>query len=108
MKCPTCGSDGYEPPTQEWPEGDRWLLTYLSQQQHTFNGHHLPNLMDHRFWDDLSEATNGIDQPFIAREFAKMSLWLTDNPKRYPTPRGVRRFVAAWLERAAEHERKRG
>jgi hypothetical protein len=92
----------------QWPADEVWLLNFLSNEQKVFNGPHLPGLQSYQFWDDLSVAVNGIDKPFVEREFAKMRIWLKDNPARAPTPKGVRRFVAGWLERAAERERKKG
>ena len=89
-----------------WPDDDLWLKTFIETQQHTFNGTHVPFLTNHKFWDDVSEAVNGLAPAFITAEFAKMSIWLTDNPQKAPTPKGVRRFVAGWLQRAADQERR--
>jgi hypothetical protein len=89
---------------EEWADSP-WLLKFLKEQT-TFNGQHLPRLLSHDYWADLSETTNGLALPFITREFAKMSIWLRDNPRRQPTPVGIRRFVAGWLQRAYEHDRR--
>jgi hypothetical protein len=97
-------------PSKEEPSGGDdwadapWLIQFL-KEQHTFNGTRLPKLIDHRFWDDLSEAVDGIDLGFVRSEFAKMAIWMRDN--RAPTEKGVRRFVAGWFERAANDRRRR-
>jgi hypothetical protein len=82
-----------------------WLLAFLNSQQ-VFAAGRAVKLIDHDFWANVSEILNGLDQGFIRREFAKMDNWLRDNPQRMPTPRGVRKFVANWLERAYGQERK--
>jgi hypothetical protein len=89
----------------EWTDS-LWLLSFLKEQQTAFNGTHLPQLIQHDFWADLSEAVNGIDLPFVKPEFAKMAIWLRDNPRKRPTAKGVRKFVSGWLERAAERRRR--
>lgn len=86
---------------------DLWLVQFLKEQT-AFNGQHLPTLIDHSFWCDVSEVVNGVNQRFLTQEFAKMGLWLRDHPQRHPTVRGARRFVAGWLERAYEKERRYG
>ncbi len=103
----TSSSELAKPPVsevEEWADSP-WLLKFLKEQT-TFNGHHLPRLMNHDYWADLSETTNGLAAPFVTREFAKMSIWLRDNPRRAPTPVGIRRFVSGWLQRAYEHDRR--
>jgi Helix-turn-helix domain len=87
----------------EWRD-DVWLWKFL-KEQHVFNGNRLPKLLDNGWWSDLSEAVNGVDLPFVTTEFGKMGVWLRDNPARAPTDKGVRRFVATWLERAASRRR---
>jgi len=94
-------------PEQPWLDGDSvWLHHFLVQEQHTFNSNKLPKLVDSDWWAALSVSINGISPAFIRSEFAKMELWLRDNPSRGPTERGVRRFVSGWLERAAQQRRK--
>lgn len=83
-----------------------WLLKFL-QDQATFNGTRLPRLLNHDYWSDLSEAINGLEESFLRSEFAKMAIWLRDNRSRAPTEKGVRRFVATWLEKAAENRRRK-
>jgi hypothetical protein len=103
----TSSSELAKPPVsevEEWADSP-WLLKFLKEQT-TFNGQHLPRLLSHDYWADLSETTNGLALPFVTREFAKMSIWLRDNPRRQPTPVGIRRFVAGWLQRAYEHDRR--
>ena len=95
------------PSAQEWPDEERWLLDFLDNGQKAFNGVHLPNLRLYEFWDDLSVRVNGLSKPFVEREFAGMRIWLRDNPARGPTPKGVRRFVSNWMQRAAEQERRK-
>lgn len=91
-------------PESKWPEEDRWLREAIEQQR-AFDSVHSSCLLDYEFWDDLSELTNGIDRQFVGTEFTRMRRWFDENPGRRPTPRGVRRFVRRWLERAAERGR---
>lgn len=89
---------------EQWADAP-WLLNFLNQQ-HTFNGNKLPRLKQYAYWSDLSEAINGVDESFLTAEFAKMANWLRDNPRRAPTDKGVRRFVASWLQKAADRRRQ--
>lgn len=91
---------------QSWGN-DEWIKKFLQEEQTAFNGNLLPKLIHHDFWCDVSEATNGISPPFLQREFAKMAIWVRENPRRAPTTR-IRQFVASWLERAYEKERRHG
>lgn len=92
--------------SEAWPDEDLWIRTFIETQQRAFNGTHVPYLISYRYWNDLSEAVNGLSLQFLNTEFAKMALWLRDNPQKGPTPKGVRRFVATWLQKGAERERK--
>lgn len=103
---PEAASEPELSPSAQWPEEERWLLDFLDNEQRAFNGHHLPRLRDHEFWDQLSITTNGLDKAFVQRAFAEMRIWLKDHPARGPTPKGVRRFVGGWLQRNAERERR--
>lgn len=93
------------PSPKEWHPTLFWLRDYLEHQD-TFNGAQLPRLMDNDWWADLSELTNGIDLPFVAGEFIRMKMWIHDNPRRAPTPKGIRAFLRNWFEKAAERRRK--
>jgi len=90
----------------DWSDSP-WLLKFLKEQT-TFIGDRLPRLLNHDYWADVSEVVNGLTQEFVSREFAKMGVWLRDNPARAPTAKGVRRFVSGWLERAYEKQRRFG
>lgn len=89
----------------EFPPEDSWLKEFL-ETQHTFNGAHLPRLLDPEWWEALSIETNGISRDFLDKGFAGMKRWLLDSPGKMPTPRGVRRFVANWLKNDADKERR--
>jgi len=91
---------------EEWPPEDLWLRKFLTEQQKTFNGVHLPYLLDYGFWERTGIGINGLSLPMLEREFAKMGNWLADHRSRTPLPKGVRRFVAGWLERSADRERR--
>jgi hypothetical protein len=91
-----------------WDEQDAWLRRFLSAEQKAFVGAHLePLLADYAFWCRLSEAAGGLSREFLEVEFAKMALWLGEHPTRGPTACGVKRFVARWIERAAEQIERR-
>jgi hypothetical protein len=108
-----CGErsrDGPAAPAKEgeWDEQDAWLRRFLRSEQKAFVGAHLePLLADYAFWCRLSEAAGGLSREFLEVEFAKMALWLGEHPTRGPTVGGVRRFVARWIERAAEQSQGR-
>lgn len=87
-----------------WVEEDRWLVECLWEQR-AFEEPHLAYLLDNDFWDDVSELANGLSRQFVSAEFTRMRRWLDENPGRRPTPKGVRRFVRRWFERAAERAR---
>jgi hypothetical protein len=93
---------------QEWEEQDAWLIRFLRHEQKAFVGAHLePLLADYAFWCRLSEVSGGLSREFLEVEFAKMALWLADHPARGPAASGVKRFVARWVERAADQPRRR-
>ena len=83
-------------------DDDDFLLT----EQHAINGKKIPYLIDSDWWADLSEAVNGLTIEFVRIEFAKMAVWFRNNPKKLPTEKGVRRFVANWFQTAAEDRRR--
>ena len=94
---------------KEWEESDLWLKSFLETQTlANLPQAHRQALLNPEFWERTSEACGGIDLALLQAEFAKMGNWLTDNPSRKPTPRGIRRFVSGWLERAYERERRYG
>ena len=40
----------------------------------------------------------------VAQEFCAMLVWLECNPSRRKTKRGINRFIASWLIRAAQRQ----
>lgn len=91
----------------KWAAEDLWLQNFLEHEQTAFNGVHLPTLLDNDWWNAVADATNGIDQPFLSAEFAKMRAWMIEKPNRVPTPNGTKKFVRGWLERAADRARSK-
>lgn len=92
---------------QHWPKEDLWILDLISDPKLLpLSAQITDRLKDHEWWERTAEACNGLDPQFLRRELAKMANWLTDNPQRRPTARGIRRFVANWLIRAYEQERR--
>lgn len=93
----------------EWPAESRFVKSFLETQTLVnLPPAHLNELQNPDFWERTSEACGGIDLALLQAEFAKMGLWLVDNPSRKPTPRGIRRFVSSWFIRAYERERRYG
>jgi uncharacterized protein YdaU (DUF1376 family) len=89
-------------PKAAWPADDLWLLELLKKQNFLeANGY----LHDYEWWNNVSQAVNGIEPEFLEREFAKMGAWLRENPQRMPTTKGMRRFIRTWVEKAKEHRR---
>lgn len=94
---------------EEWPDaGDevsKNLKDFLLRQTY-FKGDYLKQLMHLKWWDAVSETINGLEFKQLDIEFARMSRWIIENPKRTPTVKGFRRFVSGWLERGYEKERR--
>ena len=88
-----------------WPESQRFREWLASQDLLTI----IRPPLNYEWWCRLSSIIKGLpDEAWFAKEFAKIQLWLEENPKRCPTPRGVSRFIRGWLERAYEKERRYG
>ena len=88
----------------DWPKEDVWLRDLLERQG--FLSYALPAILDPTWWNNVSEAVNGLEPMMMEREFGKMAAWLKENPGRKPTKRGIQRFIRTWLEKAEERERK--
>lgn len=52
-----------------------------------------------KYYAELAALFPGLD---IRQQFASMKAWLSASPDRRKTRRGIRRFVANWLTRAAD------
>lgn len=84
-----------------WPDEEKDFETFIKTQKY------IPPILDYGWWDAVSVAINGISIPFVESEFAKMSAWIKENPRRGPTQKGVKRFVRVWLEKSAEERRRK-
>lgn len=81
---------------------DEWLRKFLVDTKLLpFQNGEREALMDPKWWEQLSIACTSIDIPFLESEFAKMGMWLGRNKSRRPT----KRFIANWLEKAAERRK---
>lgn len=56
--------------------------------------------------ETLESFTSLYSKDYCEREFAKISNWLRNNPKKRPTTRGLFKFVSSWLERGWDSYRK--
>jgi len=95
---PSAKTTAYQPLTEEtWP-GLRALIT----------GFNLPiiYLDDENWWNATSHAVGGINMQVLDKEFGKIEAYLIEHPRKRPQPRGWKRFVRTWLQRAYEYERK--
>ena len=65
-------------------------------------------LSDNDWWVDVFDAVNGLDLAFLKKEFAVMSAWLQEHPRRRPLPnsKSMKTFVRGWLTRSKEKERR--
>jgi len=73
-----------------WVEADRDILAFLKDQKAV----PFECLDDPKWWEGISDIINGIDFPFLKREFGRMQAWLQENPgKRPATSGGWKRFV---------------
>ena len=94
---------------EAWPPEMLFVKTFLDTQQLVnLSPDHQQALLNPAFWERTSIACGGIDLALLQTEFAKMGNWLADHKGRQPTPKGFPRFVAGWLERAYEKERRYG
>ena len=66
------------------------------------NGEHPITTADVAFWHETYPAVD------IEQAFRSMRAWLIANPTRRKTPRGIGRFVMAWLEREQNRGGSRG
>lgn len=82
------------------------LLEFLKNQKFVDFDLEGSKLLDHGWWEATAEACAGVEIETLSAEFARMGAWLSENPSRRPTPKGTRRFVRTWLERAHERERR--
>jgi hypothetical protein len=87
----------------EFPPDWQWLKTFVLSQNGTFPK---DRFLDWPWWDAVSETCGGLDQAWLETQFAGIKRWILDNPTRTPTPKGYRRFVASWLQRSYERERR--
>jgi len=88
---------------KEFPDQWKWLENLVSKQN---GGFPKERFLDFAWWDAVSYTCGGLSQDFLEREFAGIRRWIMDNPQREPTPRGYRKFVAGWLARSYEKERR--
>lgn len=90
-----------------WPTESLWLKEFLETEARNLVPAPNGTLIDPRWWDAVSETCGGLSLPFLRTEFSRISAWLTENPRRSPAqPRGWKRFIRTWLERAHERERR--
>lgn len=92
-----------KPVDSPFPDDWKWLEVLVKQQN---GGFPTDRFLDFQWWDAVSYTCGGLSKEFLEREFASMKRWLMDNPGRQPTPKGYRRFVAGWLERSHDKERR--
>lgn len=93
--------------TATWPEDSLWLKSFLENEARNLVPTPNGTLLDPRWWNSVSETCGGLSLPFLTTEFNRMSAWLTENPSRSPAkPKGWKRFIRTWLERAHERERR--
>lgn len=85
---------------QEWDESSIWLKRFLEEKQTTFVSPESKRLLCNLgWWLAVDEATGDIINPqVLEREFARMKVWLLENPKKAPKEDGVLRFVHNWLQ----------
>ena len=105
---------GSEEPADPWPHG-QWLHEWLCNTglpallPHYPPGAHArirAALLDYVWWDAVDTAVNGLNEAFLERQFAALTRWFLDHPKKKYTPRGLRKALGPWLERGKERERR--
>ena len=58
------------------------------------------------WWVTLEKAYDQYPWLFFEDEIRKADAWLESNPARRPTPKGLKRFMRSWFERAVEMGRR--
>ena len=76
-----------------------WLLDTLHLKPLAENG-------SGPWWSTLEKAYDQYPWLYFEEEIRKADAWLASNPGRRPTPKGLRRFMRSWFERAVEMGRK--
>lgn len=72
---------------------------------------HLKSLSNGRhaiFWQTLVDAYDSYSFLYFEDEIKRCDAWLSANPNRRPTEKGLPRFMRNWMERAVERGRKHG
>lgn len=87
----------------EFPDSWKWLEDWIKKQN---GGFPVERFLDWPWWDAVSETCGGLSERWLEEQSAKWRRWIMDNPQRAPTPKGYRRFIAGWLERSYERERR--
>lgn len=89
-----------------WDNEELWLKV-LIENQIIFTAPQKIKLLEHSWWVDVDQVVSGITEEFIKKQFVEMKIWKGDNPQRWPTEKGIRKFVKGWLTRAKEYSRKK-
>lgn len=107
---PLRSENGHLAASPSWPEEGLFVKDFLEQEPYLrphYNEPILATLLNcPQWWESVAESVNGLSTERLNREFAKMGAWMTENPRRKPTPKGLKTFIRSWLERAYERERK--
>jgi hypothetical protein len=89
-----------------WPDDSLWLKDFLETQRYVTPP--AGTLMNPDWWNSVSETCGGLVREWLETEFARMSAWIAENPRRSPaSPVGWKRFVRHWLEKAHDIERRK-
>lgn len=94
-------------PEAEWDNSTIWLKQFLEEKQTTFVGIEAKRLLSNLgWWLAVDDATHDIIDPyFLETEFAKMKVWMLENPSKAPKENVVLRFVHNWLQNVARRKR---
>lgn len=82
-----------------------WLALLLTTYADTMN---VAALNDDAWWIDVSQPLEAVfGEPWLNREFSKISAYLREKPAKRPaSASGWKRFVRTWLHRSYEHDRR--
>ena len=87
----------------DWPDEGKALYAWLATQD-VLTRVQAP--LHFAWWAKLTYVIGFPSVSWLSKEFAKMELWLSENPKRKPRPAGTSAFLRHWLERSYDKERR--
>ncbi|KKL94726.1 hypothetical protein LCGC14_1861800 [marine sediment metagenome] len=92
--------------SDKWDESMFFIRDYLKNGAPPLTAPEF--LASNDWWVDVYDSVNGFDLAFLKREFATMSAWLQEHPRKRPmqNSKSMKTFVRGWITRNKERERR--